>query len=141
MKPIRIFLTVLVVLLLILAMTQVIRWRQDNNPDYQLTKLKSGTTLQKVNAMEFVANKGINSAIPLLVQYIDSDDYAMRGDAAWSLSCVSTKSLGTLTKLDFGETCNSDKLKSDTDISTIKKLWKDWYTNEYSKWIETQAKS
>lgn len=112
----------------------IIYYQKNNSVSYQLNKLAYGNSKQKIMAADFMGKKKINSAIPLLVSYINSDEWFLyKGKAPWTLSCISTLALNKITNKNLGDTCDGSKNKTDEQINQIKQSWQNWYQDEYLK--------
>jgi hypothetical protein len=93
-----------------------------------LNKLKNGNSKEKVMAADFMGKNKIKEAIPLLISYLDSDEWFLYdGKSAWTLTCLSTVSLEKITGEKFGNTCNEDNSKKKSQIDDIKDSWAKWY--------------
>ena len=130
----KLLLTLLIIIIVSIISILIIRNYQKNNISYQMIKLKNGTIEEKMFATDFMTAKKFKDAIPLIIDNIDSQEFAYyQSKAPETLSCFSTFSLEKITDLNFGNTCNMDNSKTNEQIQQIKQAWKDWYENEYNK--------
>lgn len=115
-----------------------------NNVDYQWKLLNEWTTEQRINAINFLVEKRRISIVPHLIENIDNTDFSTYKDSPKmpeTLSCISTSSLQEITEKWYGHTCNSDGSKSKEMIEKIIQVWRDWYVNEYPKWLAEQKQA
>jgi hypothetical protein len=133
----------MIALLIILAILFLVQRYLNNNFSYQKSKLEKGTIDQKIKAISFMSDRKNIDIIPILMENIDNQD---RGH--WdkdpkggliTLSCVSTSELENLTGQKLGSTCYWNT-KNETDENSIVQKWRDWYNNQYSKWLDGQTK-
>lgn len=108
-----------------------------NNVDYQMNKLERGTTEEKGEAIEFIGKNKAYDKIPAIMEYIDSyESYLYLGKDSTPLTCDVTLALEELTGLQYGNTCDSDNSKTEEEEAKTIKTWKDWYVNNYQKWLQ-----
>ena len=132
------------ILLLIIAALLIRQNYLISNIDYQLEKLASGTTEQKLLAADILGEKKVLTAIPLLVKNIDnmnSSTYSNSHKAPESVSCSSTFALENITSIKLGNTCNINGNLSELEIGKVQKAWKNWYEDEYPKWLDQQEET
>lgn len=105
----------------------------------QLIMLENGNLKEKMIAADFMGQSKNSLAIPILIKYIDAQEdlYPYKNKSPESLSCVITVSLSEITSRDIWNTC-CYYAACQWDNKIIVQKWKDWYANEYPKWLEQQ---
>ena len=123
--------------ILILALIVWIFYR-NTNINYQLNKLANGNPNQKARAADFLTEKKIYKAIPLMIKNIGNDEVAdIYGKSPAEIYCVMFYDLEELVKNNFGF-CSNEVVNNDKARQAITDRWQDWYKNEYPAWLETQ---
>jgi hypothetical protein len=140
-KSLKIFLVIFITILCLLIILLATQHYLNNNLEYQMNKLRSGTTEQKIIAISYMGDHKILEAIPLLLNNINNEnsyfwDKDPKGGRS-SISCVSTFELQSLINKNLGSTCYWD-IKTRDEENIIKKKWRDWYQNEYPSWLKEQ---
>lgn len=118
----------LIIVLFILCLIIILYNILQNNTKYHLYMLEKGPLSEKVYAVYFIGEHKLMEAIPLLMKNIDDDrHFGYKSKVPESLSCHITYTLGDMTNLDIGNTCNAGGGKSKEEMEGVINKWKIWY--------------
>lgn len=135
MKNKKIVLSSVIIFLCLIVGFIFIQYYLNHNVDYQLKKLQNGSLEQKLWAADFLGQKKIIAAIPLLMSKInDVDGATYKNKSPETLSCVATFSLEKIIDKKIGDTCCYYECEEKNGIIINK--WQDWYKNEYPQWLK-----
>jgi len=140
MKNKKIVWSFVMILLCLIAGLIAVKYYLDHNVGYQLKKLENGSLDQKLWAADFLGEKKIITAIPLLMNNIsntNSSVYVNSPKSPESMSCCATFALENITEAKIGDTCCFDCENKKKQVILD---WQNWYQNEYLGWLEYKNK-
>lgn len=136
MKSKKIISSFIIIPLCLIVGFIVVQYYLKHNVDYQLKKLENGSLRQKLWAADFLGEKKITAAIPLLMDNVDnikSSTYINSPKSPESMSCCATFALKNITEKGLGDTCCFD---CEEEKKQIILDWQDWYKNDYPQWLK-----